>query len=222
MKTDLEIQKNVMEELKWDSYIKASDIGVAVTNGIVTLTGYVDNFSKKKAAENAALRVAGVKAVAEEIKVKLGDSFQKTDTEIAQAVLNALKWHSSIPDDKIKVKVENGWVTLDGEVNWLYEKDAVKHAVENLLGVKGVSNLITISSKVNTSDVKSKILAAFHRSASIDSDNIFVENIGNKVVLKGTVRSYAEKQDAEHAAWNATGVSIVENKLEVNVPVFVD
>ena len=221
MKTDLEIQKDVIDELKWESYIKSSDIGVAVSNGVVTLSGTVDLFSKKKSIENAAYRVAGVRAVAEDIKVQFGPTFVKSDTEIAQAVLNGLKWHSIIPQDKIKIKVEDGWVTTTGEVEWMYEKNAVKNAIENIIGVKGVSNLITLKlrDRVDTSDVKRKIEDSFKRNATIDADNIFIESINNKVVLKGTVRSYAEKRDAEHAAWNARGVTIVENNLEVRVPV---
>lgn len=222
MKTDLEIQNDVIDELKWETYIKSSDIGVSVKNGIVTLTGTVDLYSKKKAAENAAYRVDGVKAVAENIVVKLGPSFKKTDTEIAEAVLNALKWHSIIPEGKIKIKVEDGWVTASGEVDWMYEKNAVKSAVENLLGVKGVSNLITVKPKMNVdnSNIKQKISEAFRRNATIDANNILIENSGNKIILTGVVRSYAEKKDAEHAALNAPGVTEVENKIEVIVPAY--
>lgn len=222
MKTDLELQHDVMEELKWEPFLKSSEIGVAVNEGVVTLSGCVDNYGKKKSAENAALRVAGVKAVAEDIVVKLGTSDQKSDTEVAQAVLNALKWHSAVQEDKIKVKVDNGWVTLDGEVDLTFQKDAVRLMVENLVGVKGISNLITLSPKVSVRDVKKEINAAFHRSATIDSNNIIIENIGNKVTLRGTVRSYAEKQDAERAVWSAPGVTTIDNRLEVNVPSFVE
>ena len=222
MKTDLELQHDVMEELKWEPFLKSSEIGVAVNEGVVTLSGCVDNYGKKKSAENAALRVAGVKAVAEDIVVKLGTSDQKSDTEVAQAVLNALKWHSAVQEDKIKVKVDNGWVTFDGEVDWTFQKDAVRLMVENLVGVKGISNLITLSPKVSVRDVKKEINAAFHRSATIDSNNIIIENIGNKVTLRGTVRSYAEKQDAERAVWSAPGVTTIDNRLEVNVPSFVE
>jgi osmotically-inducible protein OsmY len=220
MKTDLEIQNDVIDELKWETYLKASDIGVSVKNGIVTLSGMVDLYSKKRAAEQAAYRVDGVQAVAEDIIVKFGPTFKKTDSEIAEAVINAMKWHSIIPEDKIKIKVEDGWVTVTGDVEWTYEKNAVKYAIENLSGVKGINNMIAIKPKmnVNTATVKQKIEEAFRRNATIDSDNIFVENKGNKIVLKGIVRSYAEKNDAEHASWNAPGVTEVENKLEVVVP----
>jgi osmotically-inducible protein OsmY len=219
MKTDLEIQKNVQEELKWEPSINASEIGVAVSNGIVTLTGYVDTFSKRKIAKNAAQRVVGVKAVAEDIVVKLLSSSKKTDTDIAQAVVNALKWHASVQENRIKVTVESGWVTLEGTVNWAFEKEATKLAIENLMGVIGVSNLITIEPKVSTTDVKAKIRSAFQRNSSIDANNIIVETIGSSVILTGTVRSFAEKQDAEDAAYKAIGITDVDNQLEVKIPV---
>ncbi len=219
MKTDLEIQKNVQEELKWEPSINASEIGVAVSNGIVTLTGYVDTFSKRKIAKNAAQRVVGVKAVAEDIVVKLLSSSKKTDTDIAQAVVNALKWHASVQENRIKVTVENGWVSLEGTVNWAFEKEAAKLAIENLMGVIGVSNLITIEPKVSTTDVKAKIRSAFQRNSSIDANNIIVETIGSSVILTGTVRSFAEKQDAEDAAYKAIGITDVDNQLEVKIPV---
>jgi osmotically-inducible protein OsmY len=219
MKTDLEIQKNVQEELKWEPSINASEIGVAVSNGIVTLTGYVDTFSKRKIAKNAAQRVVGVKAVAEDIVVKLLSSSKKTDTDIAQAVVNALKWHASVQQNRIKVTVESGWVTLEGTVNWAFEKEATKLAIENLMGVIGVSNLITIEPKVSTTDVKAKIRSAFQRNSSIDANNIIVETIGSSVILTGIVRSFAEKQDAEDAAYKAIGITDVDNQLEVKIPV---
>lgn len=218
MKTDSEIQKDVQEELKWEPSIKSSDIGVAVTNGVVTLTGYVDSYMKKKLAKDSALRVNGVKAVAEDIVVKLLSSDKKSDTDIAAAVVNALKWHSSVQENRIKVSVENGWVTVEGDVDWVFERDAVKHAIENLVGVIGVSNLITIVPKVTSNDVKTKIMAAFHRNATIDANNITIETIGNRVVLRGSVRSFAEKQDAELAACKAPGINNVDNQLEVKIP----
>ena len=221
MRTDLELQKDVIEELKWESSIKASDIGVSVTNGVVTLSGHVDSFTKKKAVENAALRVAGVSAVAEDIVVRLGATDKKSDTEVAQAIITAIRWNNIIDENKIKVKVESGWVTLEGEVEWSFEKNAIEHTVENLIGVRGVSNLITISSKLKTNDIKQKITAAFHRSATLDANNIIVDSIGNTVILRGVVRSYAEKQDALRVAWNAPGVTKVDNKLIVDVPMLV-
>ena len=148
-------------------------------------------------------------------------SRQKSDTEVAQAIITAIRWNNIIDENKIKVKVESGWVTLEGEVEWSFEKNAIEHTVENLIGVRGVSNLITISSKLKTNDIKQKITAAFHRSATLDANNIIVDSVGNTVILRGVVRSYAEKQDALRVAWNAPGVTKVDNKLIVDVPMLV-
>ena len=217
MKPDLEIQKDVMEELRWSPLLNASEIGVAVKSGVVTLSGNVDTYTKKLAAENAAKNVAGVKAVAQEIDVRISDFGKRTDTDIAQAVLNALKWHSAVKEDKIKMKVEDGWVTLEGEVEWEFQRSAARNSVENLLGVKGITNNIKVMPAVAATDVARKIGAAFHRSATLDSQKINLEVVGSKVVLKGKVRSYAEKKDAENAAWLAPGVSKVENDLLIDL-----
>jgi len=221
MKTDSELQKDVMNELKWESSInKASEIGVSVKDGVVSLSGSVEDFSQKRAAEKATLRVAGVKALAEEIDVKLMIGNKRTDAEIAQASVNALKWNNSVPEDAVKVKVEDGWVTAEGKVNWGFQKTAVNSALDHLVGVTGVTNVVTITPTIIPSDVQHQITAAFERSATIDSNTITVENKGNGVVLGGTVRSYTEKNDAEHAAWNAPGVSAVQNNIEVKVPLY--
>jgi len=222
MKTDLEIQKNVMEELKWQPSVKATEIGVAVTNGIVTLSGLVDNYAEKRAAEKAALGVAGVKGVAEDIEVNLGFNHKRTDREVAQAVVNALKWDVVVPEEKIKVKVDDGWVTTEGTVDWEYQQRAVRNAISNITGVKGVSNLVKITPHVNPVEVKKGIAAALERSATVDAGKIRIEHSGNNVTLFGTVRSYAEKQDAERAAWNAPGVASVKNELEVNIPSYAE
>lgn len=218
MKSDYQIQEDVMEELKWQPFLKASEIGVAVKNGVVTLSGHVDSYSKKVAAENAAKKVVGVKAVAEEIEVGISPSHRKTDAEIAEAVLNALKWHNAVQEEKIKIKVEDGYVKLEGEVEWDYQRTMAKTAIENLAGVRFVTNLITVKPKISSSDIQKKINAAFHRSASIDSSKIETEVDGSKVTLKGTVRSLAEKEDAENAAWFAPGVTNVINKIVIEVP----
>lgn len=218
MKTDSQLQKDVMDELKWQPSIKSSEIGVSVSDGIVTLSGSVDNYAEKREAERAALRVAGVKGVAEDIVVDLPFGDKKDDTDIAKAAINALKWDTIVPSDRIKVRVDNGWVTTEGKVDWLYQKSAVNNALSNLTGVKGITNLVTIIPKTNPEDIKKKITAAFERSATIDANNIRVEKIGDKILLKGFVRSYAERLDAQRAAANAPGVAEVENQLEVKVP----
>lgn len=218
MKTDATLQKDVMEELKWQTAIDASEIGVAVKNGVVELFGTVGSYAEKRAAEKAALRVEGTKAVAENIRVKIGVDGQRTDSEIAEAIVNTLRWDSLIPEDKIKVKVEDGWVTTEGQVNWIFQKNAVKNAVSNLAGVKGITNLVTVLSRIHPSDVQKKITAAFERNAIIDANDIKIATQDDKVTLSGTVRSYAEKRDAERAAWNVPGIASVVNNLEVVVP----
>lgn len=167
------------------------------------------------AAEKAALRVEGVKAVVQEIDVKISGSLQRTDEDIAQAALNHLKWNTSVPEEKIKLEVEEGWLTLAGKVNWNYQKEAAKNAVRYLTGVRGVTNLIEVKAAVEPKNVKDKIRNAFHRNATIDSEAVNVLVEGDKIILKGTVQSRAEKKQAENAAWSAPGVSKVENKLEI-------
>lgn len=221
MKSDVQIQQDVIEELKWEPFLTASDIGVSVKNGIVTLSGQVDSYAKKIAAEKSTKKVTGVKAIAEDIQIGVSPTHDKTDTEIAEAVLNALKWHTAVQEEKIKIKVEDGNVRLDGEVEWEYQRSNAKTAIENLSGVKSVINFITVKAKVLAADVTEKIMDAFHRSATIDAACIKPEITGNKVTLLGKVRSVSEKEDAESAAWNAPGVTTVENKLLVDEPEYV-
>ena len=220
MKTDIEIQKDVLDELKWEPYLNSTEIGVAVKNGIVTLSGTLNSYLKKTRAEKAAKRVVGVKAVAEDIEVKYSDSLLKNDTEIAEAILTALKWHSAINEEKIKVKVEDGVVTLDGEVDWEFQRNSAVMQIENLIGVKRIVNNVTIKTGILPKELKQKVNSAFHRSATIDAGKINVEVLGSKVVLTGKVRSWAEKNDAENAVWAAQGVSKVENNLEIDMEVF--
>lgn len=215
MKTDSEIQKDVMEELKWDPFLNASEIGVAVHKGIVTLSGEVDSYAKKAAAERAANKVIGVKAVAEEIEVKLDNSGWRSDADIAESILNAITWHSAVDENTLKIKVENGWVTLEGEVEWEFQKNTVTSLAEDLVGVRGITNLIKIAPRVEPKDIKHNIMAAFHRSATIDASKIEVFIKGGKVTLKGIVGSLVERKDAETAAWAAPGVTEVNNQLTV-------
>lgn len=204
-----------MDQIQWEPGLHAAGIGVAVKNGIVTLSGIVDTYLMKITAEDAAKKVAGVKAVAEEIQVGTSPGFRKTDAEIADAVLFALKWNTSIPDQKIRVKVENGVVSFEGEVEWEYQRNEVKRAVEKLTGVRSVNNFLLIKPSVKPANIKEKITAALVRSATIDSEKITVETDGGKVTLRGRVRSIAEREDAENAAWAAPGVTRVENDLVV-------
>jgi len=218
MKSDIQIQKDVIDELKWKPNLKASEIGVAVKNGVVTLSGQVDSYLKKLAAEKVVKRTSGVKALAEDIQIGVSPAYSKTDTEIAEAVLNALKWHTAVQEEKIKIKVENGNVTLEGEVEWEYERNNAKLAIENLTGVRCVFNLIIIKPKITSSGIEQKITSAFKRSAIIDAGKISAEVIGSRVILHGKVRSFTEKEDAENAAWFAPGVTNVESRLEIEEP----
>ena len=214
-RTDEEIKADVLEELKWDTRVRPNEVGVVVKDGIVTLTGWVDSYLKKIAAEEAAHRVRGVKAVANDIEVRLPGFAERTDTDLAAAVLNALRWDAAIPTGKVDVTVSQGWVTLKGEVEYAFQKRDAERAVRRLSGVKGVSNLIVVKPQVFPSDLKQQIERALVRNAETDARRITVEMEGGKVILRGTVRSSAEKQAAEETAWSAPGVSEVENSIVI-------
>jgi hypothetical protein len=215
MKTDLQIQSDVQSQLKWEPQLNASEIGVSVKHGVVTLSGIVDTFPKKLAAERVAKSILGVKAVAVDLQVGISPVNRKTDTEIAEACINALKWDSAVPDDKIKVKVENGFVILDGTVEWSYQRIAAKKALANISGLKGIENLITVKQKPSSLDIKKQIRDSFIRTAGQEADRVKVEVLGDRVILSGTVVSLQEKEEAENTAWSTAGVNEVENKITV-------
>lgn len=215
MKNNSELQQDVQNAINWEPTIHAEEIGVTAKDGIVTLSGIVDSYSKKINAERAAKNVVGVKAVAENITINYGKSFKKNDTDIATDIVNALHHDWEVPETKIKVKVENGWVKLEGEVPWKYQEEASFNAIKNLAGVKGVSNLITIKSVSNDTLEKKDVEAALKRNWSINSNNIQVEVNQNKVKLTGLVHSLYQKEEAGRLAWNAPGVWSVENDLAV-------
>jgi osmotically-inducible protein OsmY len=216
MTTDFNIQRNIMTELGNQNFLNSDEIDVAVTDGNVTLTGTVDLYNKKLVAAKAAKKVIGVKAVSEEIEVCLPDCYKKTDSDIALSVINELKTNSFIPDEKIKVKVEKGWVTLNGNLEWNFQRSAVIRAIGNLNCVKGIINNIVIVPKIKSKDLKAKISEAFQSSTLIDADDILIEVDGSKVKLKGSVSSFSKKKEAEKTAWLAPGVSLVENDIEIN------
>jgi osmotically-inducible protein OsmY len=214
--TDLELKRAVEAELNWEPMIKsAAAIGVRVKDEVVTLTGPVESYSEKLAAERAALRVARVKAVANHLEVKLPSSSERTDEDIAKAAANALDWTSGIPRDRIKVTVDKGWVTLKGDVDWQYQRTAAEDAVRYLWGVKGAINLIELKPSVSKAVVKQNIEEALKRDAELDAQNIKVDTAGSKVILKGRVHSWFERQEAERVAWYAPGVTQVENNIAV-------
>ena len=216
MRTDAQIKQDILNELEFQPNIDETQIGVVVKDGIVTLSGLVFSYAIKIAVVKIIEKVAGVKAIAEGIKIGYKSNLNKTDTEIAQAAISALEWNASVPNDKVIVEVDNGWITLLGELERAYQRDAARRTVEYLSGVKGVTNNITLKqSAIQPQDIKEKITKAFERSAVIDALGIGVETTDHAVKLTGHVRSVAEKNEAEKAAFNAPGVYAVQNELKV-------
>ena len=213
--TDRELQEQVLSALEWEPSVDAADIGVSVEKGVVTLRGEVTTFAERGAAERVALRVYGVKAVANDLEVKILPSVKRSDTDIAQAVLSALKWNSMVPDEQLSVAVSNGWVTLTGRVDWEYQRAAAATAVRDILGVRGVTNTITLEPHVSIPDVKAKIEAALKRSAEVDARRINVAVADGKVILSGNVHSWNERDEARRAAWGAPGVKDVDDRITV-------
>ncbi len=211
-----DLKHEVLAELEWDPQIDASKIGVTAEDGVITLTGHVGSYAEKWGAEKIAKRVRGVKAVANETEVALNVGDRRDDTDIAHSAIDALDWNFSVPKDRIKPVVSKGWITLEGEVEWNYQKRASEEALHFLRGVRGINNRITVKPHARVVDVKNKIEAALRRNAELDAKNIVVETSDGSVTLRGNVRSWIEREDAINAAWAAPGVTTVVDRISVH------
>jgi len=216
MRTDSDIERDVKDELQWDPDLDATDIAVSVKNGVVTLTGFVRSYTDKYEAEAAAKRVAGVVGVANDIEVRMPSVDERPDPEIARDAVAAIKSQLPISSEHIRIIVKNGWVTLEGHVEWQYQRSTAETAVRRIKGVKGVTNLIQLRPRAEPSDIKRKIQEAFKRSAEVDANRIQIEANGGEVILKGTVRSWIEREEAERVAWSAPGVTNVVDRIVVS------
>lgn len=220
MKTSSDLQRDVLDELEFDPVLDAGGIGVSVADGVVTLHGHVRSYADKIAAETTVKRVAGVRGVANDLTVTLWPGAERDDTDIARAAVRALEWNTWVPEGAVKVTVKDGWVTLEGAVEWQYQRDTARKTVEHLTGVKGVDNLVTLKPRVLPNEVERRIVSAFQRAASLDAKHVHVATIGGRVILRGAVRSWLERDDAERAAWAVPGVTEVENNLAVGAAAY--
>jgi osmotically-inducible protein OsmY len=216
MRFDSEIERDVKDELQWDPDLDATNIAVSVKDGVVTLAGYVKSYTDKYEAEAAAKRVASVRAVANDLEVRLPSVDERPDPDIARDAVAAIKSQLPISSEHIKVVIKNGWVSLEGQVEWQYQRQTAEKAVRRIKGVKGVSNLIQLRPRAHPEDIKRKIQEAFKRNAEVDANRIMVETNGSEVILKGTVRSWVEREEAERVAWSAPGVTKVEDRIAVS------
>ena len=215
MRTDNELRTDVLAELNWDPSIRHEDIATAVKDGVITLAGTVDTYAQRYAAERAAERVHGVRGIVNDVTVKLPGAMQRSDADLAHAALDALRWNIQVPDERVTVRVADGWVTLEGQVDQWFQKQAAERAVRFLTGVRGVTNQIALRPLPTPTDIKQRIRASLKRQAELDADLISVEVSGSRITLGGSVRSLAERREAERAAWNAPGVTRVDSELKI-------
>ncbi len=212
---NMELQKKVLEALDWEPGLEAREIGVAANDAVVTLTGIVRSYADQFTAERVVKRLSGVKAIANDLEVRLPGNSCRSDGDLAAAAVRALEWDVSVPNDRIKVRVADGWLALEGQLEWQYQRQAAERAVRHLMGVRGVSNQLTLTPRVTPADLKNRIEAAFKRTAELEARKIKVETTGGKVILEGSVHSWAEREEAEDAVWAAPGVTVVEDRLGV-------